>query len=834
MTPRHVIKSLPALSAALLLVALAACSTTKHLPEGEQLYTGIAEINYGDKPRKAPKGSTAQRDSAGVITSIGESIAAIDDLLEGRTQVASVPQKPDTKALSREEKKKFEAAYEAEKAAFETAQTEVDAVLAYPPNNALFGSSSLRSPFPFGLWMYNALVTKQGGAGRWLFKHFATQPVLVSNVAPQVRARVATNTLHNYGYFGGRVTPRVLTQRNPRKAKIAYEVEAGKLYRLDSVEYRNFPARADSLLRATHSKRLLHKGDAFSVVNLSDEQLRIEQLFREHGYYYYTAAHTTYTADTLRRPGYVQLRVQPDPLRPDRVRHPWYIGQTFITMRKVEREPLTKTTTQRGYTFSYNGDKMPLRAGMWRRAMGHRRGDTFRLSYSKFATEKINALGVLSSYDINYVPRDTSATCDTLDIYITAVLDKRYDSSFEMNATMKSNQQVGPGMAFSLARRNAFRGAEKILFNVFGSYEWQTGAGRDGGNSLLNSYELGTELAFEFPRFVLPFVGRRHLRFPASTKFALNGDWKNRAGFFNLVSVGLSATYNWHKRPTALHELALLNFDFDKLLHTTADFDAIMRDNPTLAVSMRDQFIPSVGYTFTYTSSAKHRNPMRLQLSVKEAGNLASAIYAATGRTLDTPDKTIFKSPFAQFVKGTAEASANFKLSSRLRLATRAFGGVVYSYGNSTRAPYSEQFYTGGANGVRAFTVRSIGPGAYRSDNSKYAYIDQTGDVKLEANVELRAQLFGSLYGAAFLDAGNVWLLRNDPMRPSGRFSMSNLHRVAVGTGGGLRYDLDFLVLRFDVGVPLHAPYNTGRSGWYNIPRLGRSLAYHFAIGYPF
>ena len=148
--------------------------------------------------------------------------------------------------------------------------------------------------------------------------------------------------------------------------------------------------------------------------------------------------------------------------------------------------------------------------------------------------------------------------------------------------------------------------------------------------------------------------------------------------------------------------------------------------------------------------------------------------------------------------------------------------------------PYNDQFYVGGANSIRAFTVRSVGPGRYKPEKSKYAYMDQTGDVKLEANAELRSRLFGDLYGAVFLDAGNIWTLRNDPARPGAQLTASTLKDIALGTGFGLRYDMQFLVLRFDVGIALHAPYETSKPGFYNIEKFKDGLGFHFAIGYPF
>ena len=826
------------LLAALFALLLASCSTTSHLPEGEQLYIGIADIDYNNssaakKSKKAAKKAAAP-DSVGVITSIGDAVKAVNAVLEGRGagNLEALAQFA-ADSLSKEERARLKAAAERQAKDFETAKEEVDAVLAYPPNNALFGSSSLRSPLQIGLWVHNGFAEKKSKFGKWVYRTFGTEPVLISTVSPEVRTKVATNTLHNYGFFRGKVGYEVITSpKNPKKARIAYKVNSGPLSRLGTVEYVGFPHGMDSLLRASSRASLLRTGDAFSVVNLADEKTRLEKLFRENGYYFFTGSYTTYLADTLMQPGRVQLRMRPTAL-PEKVSHPWHIGKTTVSVRRNDSETLDKHIRRRSYNYIHGGDKMPLRTGLWRRSISHRRGELYSLSDENATLEKLGALGVLSQISVDYIPRDTLPTCDTLDIVVTATLDKLYESTFEMNATLKSNQQIGPGISYELAKRNAFRGAEKVSWKIFGSYEWQTGAGAKGGNSLLNSYELGTQLAFDFPRLMLPGNSRLR-RLKANTVFAIDADWKNRSNFFNMVSMGISATYKWHKKATLKHELTLFDFSFDKLLHTTAAFDSIMTANPALYMSMRDQFVPTFGYNLTYASSASHRNATWVQVAGKEGGNLISGIYAAFGKPFERQNKELFGNPFAQFLKFTAEVHHTIRINRDLKLAARAFGGVIFSYGNALRAPYSEQFYVGGANSVRAFTVRSIGPGGFRAADSKYAYMDQTGDVKLEANVELRARLFGSLHGAVFLDAGNVWLTRDDPNRPGGKFNAKNLGKLAVGTGAGLRYDLDFIVIRFDVGIGLHAPYATGRSGWYNIPRFKDGVGLHLAIGYPF
>lgn len=810
---------------------LAACSTTSAIPDGEQLYTGIQKITYTDDPELMRR---QKNDTTGVITAVADAVATIGDVIEGKSTLAQSAESLKSHSLTKEEKKAAQKAQAQAEADFKTAKTEVEAVLAYAPNNSVFGSSSMTWPWKFGLWIHNGLYDAKGKFGKWIFRTLGTEPVLISTVSPEMRAKVATNTLHNYGYFRGKVDYNVLTQTNPKKAKIAYQVKAGDLFRLDSIAYLNYPAPIDSILQRHAHQRLLHSGDAFSVVSLSNEQTRIEELLRNNGYYYYNAGYTTFRADTVQRKNHVQLQVIPAATRPAKADRPWYIGRTYVNIRSQDMAPLDKQTVRRNYTYNYSGDRLPLRANVWRHAITHRKGELYRQEHESMTLQKLGELGVLNQIVVSYVPRDTSATCDTLDVVVSAVMDKLYDSTFELNATMKSNQQAGPGISYELAKRNAFRGGEKVSFKIFGSYEWQTGAGSEGGNSLLNSYELGSEVALKFPRFVLPGVSRRRLRFPATTEFALNIDWKNRSKFFNMLSFGASVNYHWYKRETAQHDLTLFSLQFDKLNHTTHSFDSIMTANPALYMSMRDQFIPSLSYTFTYQSRSWRKNPWWAQFSIKEAGNITSALYAIAGQKFGKKDKELLGNPFAQYVKVTAEIHKKFRLSSKLEIATRAFGGVIYSFGNSETAPYSDQFYVGGANSIRAFTVRSLGPGSYKPADSKYSYIDQTGDVKLEANIELRARLFGDLYGAVFLDAGNVWTLKEDPNRPGSKLTASTLKRIALGTGAGVRYDLSFLVLRLDVGIALHAPYDTAKSGFYNIEKFKDGVGIHFAIGYPF
>lgn len=825
--------------ASLLLGAvLAGCSSTKNLPEDEVLYAGTKKITFDGDPTKKKK--KAAEEDAGVIVSLAEAYKTVDNLLtnkgDGALSAAATPtaEQPLTKA----QRDSIALVERIEREAYAEAKTEVKAALACKPSNALFGSTSMQSPVPVGLWVYNRFVNSQKRFGKWMLNTFGTTPVFISTVNPDVRVRVVQNTLKNYGFFRGTADYEVLPQKNPRKAKLTYEVKPGALFRLDSVAYLPFPAGMDSLVRATRWQSSLWRGAPFRVTDLDAERTRLNNLMRNNGFYYHKPAHVIFRADTIQRPQFVQLQVLPAPGLPEWATHRYYLGRTRVAVYRYDDYRIADSLEWRDFKFLFAGQarKPPLRPSAMRKYINYRKGEMYCQDEHERITENLSSMGVFSQVNVKYVPRDSTAAGDTLDVDIDVVLDKLYDGEFETKVTSKSNGQVGPGVSFGMSKRNAFRGAEKLTFEVHGSYEWQTGSNIQGKSSVVNSYEYGTSLSLDYPRLIVPWLGRRlSRRALASTSFSLDANWLNRSGYFGMVSFGAKVAYTYQRRRTVKHEFVPFRLDYDELIHTTATFDSIMNANQALYVSMRNQFVPSMRYTFTYSSLPTARNPRSFIFEVKEGGNVTSAFFAAFGQPFNRLDKKLFSVPFAQFVKLTAEFRDAFKLSARSYLATRVVAGVIYTYGNSTTAPYNELFSVGGANSIRAFAVRGVGPGAYHPARSNYSYIDQMGDVKFEANVEYRFPIVSSLYGAVFLDAGNVWLMKGDPDRPGGSFKWSRLGRdLALGTGVGLRYDLNFLVLRFDVGVGLHSPYDTGKKGYYNMPKFFDSLGYHFAVGYPF
>lgn len=717
-------------------------------------------------------------------------------------------------------------------ASFSSTQEEMEAVLDCEPNGSLLGSSYYRTPFPIRLWVYNAFSNSKSAAGKWISKTFGKAPVLMSRVNPALRASVAQNTLKNHGYFQGRVKYEVVTQSNPKKAKIGYTANFGPLYTLDSVAYLNFTPEITQLIGSRASISNLKKGSAFSVSALDNERNRISTLLRDNGYYYFQPGYSSFLADTIQVPQKVQLKMLPTATMPETAKRRWYLGKIDFYIRKQMGEALTDSVKRKHLTLHYNGKRSPIRSRILMRNIFLRPGYMYRHRDENLTSTKLMDMGLFSMTDFKFTPRDTTANSDTLDLTVTGMLEKPYDFYVEANYTGKTNGRMGPALIIGFTRRNAFRGAEKLDINVNGSYEWQTGHSASGASSQMSSYEYGASASLEFPRLFAPFWQSRRFYNTPSTLLKVSSSVINRGNYFKRHIVSGELTYNLQTSERSMHQFSPLSLQYNYMTSHTAAFDSIINANPYLKVTMKDVFIPKMRYSYIYNSPSRYRHPIWWQTTLSEASNILSLGYMLAGKKWNETDKTMFKNPYAQFFKIETDWRKIWQITPHSQLVAHASAGAIWSYGNSTEAPYSEQFYVGGANSVRAFTVRSIGPGSYYPTASTNSYLDQTGDFKLLLNLEYRPRIINSLYGAVFIDAGNVWAMHSSTSRPNSTFKLkSMLQDMALGTGIGLRYDLDFFVIRVDWGIGIHVPY---KSGFYNMGKFKNSQSLQLAIGYPF
>lgn len=719
-----------------------------------------------------------------------------------------------------------------EKFPAELKKTLTEAV-AVKPNNALLGSSSVRYPFPLGLWVYNNWSNPPKGFKHWLYEKLAATPVLVSDVRPEVRIHMIDQYLDNNGYFSGTSSYELIKKRNKKKASIKYHIAAGHPYLLDSIillpDTTHLYHIIDSVARRS---KYLQIGSRYSTDSLSALRIAIANDVRNRGYYYFRPEYLQYLADSTIKRGSIALRISIAENIPSIAIARYHTGNitTYIYRNRGGGIPDT-VETPRGQVIRYMPSR--LRDGLIPSCIVFREGQIFSVRQMNVTQTRLARLGIFNDISIE-VERDTisSSTDDNLlNIAIKCTYDRPLETSIEANVSSKSNSYLGPGVTLGLTNRNLFGGGELLNVSLTGSYEWQTGSGKK--NAVFNSYELGLNATLSFPRLLAPKIVPRSHRNLNWTRLSLGADLLNRPHYFKLAQFDAGVSYDWQSSRYISNTFTPFKLTYNKLQHTTAAFDSIMNANPAIALSFQSQYIPQMSYSFVYDRYMNRNNTINVQVSLQEAGNIFWSIYELSGQK---GEKTLFKTPFSQFVKGYGQIVYGRRFFGSHWWVSRIGIGTAYAYGNSSEVPYSEQFYCGGANSVRAFTVRSIGPGSYRVPAGLVnGYFDQTGTFIFLANTEYRFPILGSLNGAIFLDAGNVWTLKNEAERPGGKLRADSfLKELALGTGVGLRFDISMLIIRGDLGIGIHAPYETDKHGYYNMESFRKSLAFHLAIGYPF
>lgn len=696
------------------------------------------------------------------------------------------------------------------------------------PNNSLI-SPYIRHPFPVGLWVYNNWDNPSSGFKHWLYEKLVEEPVLLSGVRPDARVKMINEMLENNGYFAADVSFELIKGRNPKKVKIAYKVNSGKAYRIDSVELLPDTCHLNHVIDSVVVKsKLLTKGSRYCTDSLSELRTAITNQVRNRGYYFFKPEYIEYLADSTEAHQRIWIKMTLAETTPTEALRRYVTGDVMVKVYRNEGGGVPDTIpTSRGTIVQMQPSK--LRHELIPECVTFRQGRTFSVRDMNRTQTYLSRLGIFKDISINVVA-DSVGNSNKLNVEIACTQDAPLEASFEVNATSKSNSYLGPGVSIGVTNKNLFGGGEQLNVSLTGAYEWQTGRDR---SSVFNSYEFGLKTSLSFPRLLAPrFIPRRR-RVLNWTRLSLDAEILNRPHYFKMAQFNAAMSYDWQATRHSTNTLTLGKITYTKLINTTTDFDSIMNENQAIAQSFQSQFIPQIAYTYTYDRKIDRNNAINWQFTIQEAGNLCWALWELAG---SDGEKRMFNTPFSQFIKGSTQVVFNCRLGGEHWLYTRAAVGAAHAYGNSSQVPYSEQFYVGGANSVRAFTVRSIGPGSYRVPNaSANDYFDQTGTFKFEANLEYRFPIYGIFKGAMFLDAGNVWLLEDDPQRPGGSLKGSRFLRdLALGTGVGLRVDIGMLVVRGDLGIGIHAPYDTGKSGYYNMESFKKSLAFHLAIGYPF
>lgn len=643
------------------------------------------------------------------------------------------------------------------------------------------------------------------------------EPVVFDSIQSEESSKSLCSELQNKGYLGAYVK---LDKQYKRKKKvdISYVLYPGERYFIQSIKY----DIQDSLLAkfaeiTDESKRLLHQNMQFNASLLDNERKRITEYLVNNGYYKFNKDYISYLADTIS-------------------------GSRGIDLTLVLREYRTRTNADTlhsryriGNINYFNGEApsapINLRNKVLRNNTFIESGDYYSASRLGRTYNRLGRLQAIKYTNIGFVERPDSML---LDCNIQISTNKPNTISFQPEGTNTAGD-LGAAASLMYQNRNLFRGSELFSIELRGAFEAIRGL--EGYNND-NFEEYTVETSLMFPRFIAPFLSQSfRRRINATSEIALMYDLQNRPEYHRRV---LSAAWRYKWNDAAHHDkyqidLLDINYVFMPWISTKFRKDYLddnTNRNAILRYNYEDLLIMKFGFRYNYNNGL-----YAIKANVETAGNLLGALSnVANFKKNDQGQYKVFNIAFAQYVKGDIDFTKYFKFDNTNTLVFHAGLGIAYPYGNSSILPFEKRYFSGGANSVRGWSVRSLGPGRYVGKNGNIDFINQTGDIKLDLNIEYRTYLFWKLDGALFVDAGNIWTFRDYKDQPGGQFDITEFYeQLAVSYGLGFRLNFDFFILRFDMGMKAIDPAYVG-SAHYPItrPRFSRDFAFHFAVGMPF
>lgn len=761
----------------LLLFGIAACSGTAGLPKGKRLYTGAVVKVEPSKPipRRAEKKLTPQ----------------------------------------------------------------LEAVISPKPNMSFLG---IRPKLAF----HNLVGEPKKEKG---FKHFLAHsigehPILYDSVNNRRVTDLMVNRMNNNGFFNSRVE--VKESKRRKSVSVTYVAKLAQPYVIKEVI---FPA-GDSAqtqihkdIAATAPGTRLKPGEIYNLNQLISERQRIDSVLKNTGYYYFGPDFLLFKADSSYRDHTVKLYVTLKPSTPEKARVPYRIKNIIIYSDYTigyDTIPMKPPVVIRGYR--YYPDENSLRARHLLPSVFLEPGKLYARQDHALTLSRLMGLGLFKFVDANFTEQDSAGNQLNVALRLVPMLNQSF--RVELETTAKTNGFAGPGINFTYRHRNLLKGAENLVVTVRAGTETQVAkrntTGTDNGlNQTLNSTELGITADLYVPRFISPVkISNLRTEFVPKTRFRIGYDYLNRTNYFQLNGYTASFSYIWKPWKTVTHELTPINLQLTKLLNQTEAFEELLARNRYLAQSFQEQFIIGSIYSYTYNTQVipGRKNNYYFNGRVEGSGNLVGLLTGSFNNSNNEAPIELAGQPFSQFAKLDLEYRYYYALNPKAMIATRLFTGVGIPYGNSSTLPYIKQYFIGGTNSIRAFRARSIGPGTFR-DSTNTGYFDQSGDIKLEANVEYRFSLIAPyLKGALFVDAGNIWLSSPTPDKPGAEFKFNSfLNQLAIGTGFGFRIDAQVVVFRFDIGIPVRVPSDQATNrNVLKIPPASKDMVLNIAIGYPF
>jgi outer membrane protein insertion porin family len=716
-------------------------------------------------------------------------------------------------------------------------KSEIEDIIRPRPNTKILG-------WRFGLWAHYR-GTRPGAKkiGKYLNKKFGEEPALMSQVNTENTIFLMQNRLENNGFFESRIL--ASSKEKEHTGSWTYDIEVKEPYILENYVFISDSTKVAALIDSGMTRTRLKKGLRYELELFKQERERVDSLVKRQGYYNFQPDYLIFRVDTNQyeeRKFDLYLSVKTNV--PANALIPYYIGDITVFSdydQSLQGGLPADTVTYDGMLFIET--KRSIKPKYIAKNIHIREADLYNQRRQNLTSTRLSAMGNYKFVNVRYRPMDMD-TSDPgthgillADIFLSPM--KKRSIRAEFQALSKSNNFVGPVFQANYKNRNLFKGGEVIEVSGKFGFETQIASGRQTG---LNSFETGLTTSVLFPRFIFPFIVPLNQAYALpTTKVGVGFSTIHRVNYFRFNSILASYGYTWNTSWRMSHEINPISINYVTLSNTSEAFDSILMANPLLQRSFAQQFILGLTYSVQYNELRRRdrRSRFFILFNTDLSGNVIGGIQNAFNGP--NTEKKILGQPYAQYGKFDIDIRHYTSIGTQSQWIMRAFAGIGLPYGNSFSLPFAKQYFSAGPNSVRAFRIRSLGPGTYRPEVLDIAsFFDQAGDIKFEANLEYRFPIVGILKGALFADAGNIWLLRENDKLPGSKFTSKWFSELAVGTGLGLRLDVGFFILRVDVSTPLRKPFLPEGDRWIRSFDFGQkdwrreNIIYMIAIGYPF
>lgn len=688
----------------------------------------------------------------------------------------------------------------------------------------------------------------------WL-RRLGQPPSIYNQKLTDASVRQLQQAMINKGYLDANVTVDTTRRDAKKKIDVKYSVTTGKPHVIKSIAYDIADTTIAKYIFADTALSTIKPGDLLDRTNLETERLLMTERLRNKGYYSFNKAYISFIADTLPDSKDVDLTLSlrlpaaPNDTNPVNKHQQHYIRNViYVTNYDGKKEYSNRdynaldTVFHKGLTIYYDKDHY-LKPETLEECCHIVPNEKYQVDQINKTYESLGRLGILKFININLEPVAEIDTDVWMDAYILLSRGKKQGVTLELEGT-NSEGDLGFGVGISYQHRNLAKGSELLSAKFRTSYESISG---DLEGLINDRYtEYAAEIGITFPKFMSPFLSKSFKqKMKANTEFAVSFNYQERPEYTRIIA-GAGWKYKWNNRQNTIRRtFDLIDINYVYLPNSTIDFiDQIAPSNPLLRYSYEDHFIMRMGYTYYLTNKRIQPTIGRfflqpsiytLRASIETAGNLLYGLSNLLGDKRDDGAYKVFGIQYSQYVKSEIDYTYTRNFNDRNSIAFHSGFGIGIPYANSSMIPFEKRFYAGGANGVRGWGVRTLGPGSYDSKNSVTDFINQCGDIRIDLSVEYRAKLFWILEGALFVDAGNIWTIHNYENQPDGMFKFDSFYKeIAMAYGLGLRLDFTYFLLRFDLGMKAYNPAKNQERWPIASPNWSRDASFHFSVGYPF